>query len=165
MFDMGFAEILLIAVIGLIVIGPKRMPEAIRVLGYWIGKLRRTVQNARREMEQEFGLDEIRRDIHNQTLLDQWDKERKDLEKSLASVTSTSAQSVSPDDPEHLSSAETEEQEREMQQAFDDFDEEFGLDEDEASQTQSQQDNTHNPANEPSDDLVSTTERTKTSTS
>lgn len=71
MFDMGFAELLLIAVIALIVIGPKRMPEAVRFIGYWLGKFRRSVHNARQEMEREFGLDDIRRDLHNEALLTQ----------------------------------------------------------------------------------------------
>ena len=52
MSDIGFSEILLLVAIALIVIGPKRLPEAARFLGYWIGKLRRSLQNARNDMEQ-----------------------------------------------------------------------------------------------------------------
>lgn len=116
MFDVGFAELLLIAIIGLIVIGPKRMPEAVRFLGYWIGKLRRSVQNARQDMEREFGLDEIRRDLHNEALLSQLDKERQQIEKSLANAAAT------PEPPATIVDS------AEMQQAFDDFDKEFGDD-------------------------------------
>lgn len=117
MFDMGFAEILLIAVIGLIVIGPKRMPEAVKVLGYWLGKLRRSVHKARQDMEREFGLDDIRRDLHNETLLAQLEQERKSIQQSLSL------------EPAQTTQPETE-SEQEVMQAFDDFDEEFGTDED-----------------------------------
>lgn len=116
MFDMGFSEILLIAVISLIVIGPKRMPETVRFLGYWFGKIRRSVHSARQEMEREFGLDEIRRDLHNEALLNQLDKERKQLESILSSDT--------PKPPPAASIHN----EAEMLQAFEDFDQEFGED-------------------------------------
>ncbi|MBQ0719095.1 MAG: twin-arginine translocase subunit TatB [Gammaproteobacteria bacterium] len=85
MFDIGFTEILLIAVVGLVVIGPKRLPETIRFLGYWVGKLRRSVHGAREEMEREFGLDEIRRELYNEELLGRLDDERKQIERRLNS--------------------------------------------------------------------------------
>ncbi len=85
MFDIGFTEIILIAVVGLIVIGPKRLPETVRFLGYWLGKLRRSVQGARQDMEREFGLDEIRRELYNEELLGRMEKERKQIEKRLGS--------------------------------------------------------------------------------
>jgi sec-independent protein translocase protein TatB len=119
MFDIGFAELLLIAVIGLIVIGPKRMPEAVRILGYWLGRLRRSVQSARKDMEREFGLDEIRRDLHNEALLADLEKERKFVEDSLSlAAPATSNTGIGA------------ESEQDVLQAFDDFDEEFGLDPD-----------------------------------
>lgn len=42
MFDIGFDELLLIAVVAIVVIGPKDMPAALRTAGRWIGKIRRT---------------------------------------------------------------------------------------------------------------------------
>ncbi len=89
MFDIGFTEIILIAVVGLIVIGPKRLPETVRFLGYWLGKLRRSVQGAREDMEREFGLDEIRRELYNEELLGRMEKERKQVERSLGSPSIT----------------------------------------------------------------------------
>ena len=142
MFDMGFAELLVIAVIGLLVIGPKRMPEAIRVLGYWLGKLRRSVHSARQEMEREFGLDDIRRDLHNEALLSQLENERKQIEQSLDSVDSKlkataendTDSNSKPAGPSKTPMADrpplTSEEEQELLQAFDDFEEEFGVDED-----------------------------------
>lgn len=122
MFDLGFAEILLIAVIGLIVIGPKRMPEAVRFMGYWLGRLRRGVQNARRDMEREFGLDEIRRDLHNESLLNQLEQERNDVARLLE--TKQDSEDDSSNDPDS-GNATSRPDEQEMLQAFDDFDREF----------------------------------------
>ncbi len=83
MFDIGFAELLLIGVIGLIVVGPKRLPEAARFLGYWVGKLRRTVTDARSEMERELGIDDIKREVHNALMLEQLDKERREVQATI----------------------------------------------------------------------------------
>lgn len=88
MFDIGFTEMILIAVVGLIVIGPKRLPETVRFLGYWVGKLRRSVQGARQDMEREFGLDEIRRELYNEELLGRMEDERKQIERRLGSPSS-----------------------------------------------------------------------------
>ena len=85
MFDIGFTEMILIAVVGLIVIGPKRLPETVRFLGYWLGKIKRSVQGARQDMEREFGLDEIRRELYNEELLGRMEDERKQIEKRLGS--------------------------------------------------------------------------------
>lgn len=87
MFDIGFAELLLIGLIALIVIGPKRLPETARFVGYWVGKLRRSVGKARYEMEREFGIDEIKREVHNTLLLEQLDKERRQVETQLNEAT------------------------------------------------------------------------------
>ena len=85
MFDIGFTEMILIAVVGLIVIGPKRLPETVRFLGYWLGKIKRSVQGARQDMEREFGLDEIRRELYNEELLGRMEDERKQIERRLGS--------------------------------------------------------------------------------
>ncbi|RLA35612.1 MAG: twin-arginine translocase subunit TatB [Gammaproteobacteria bacterium] len=96
MFDIGFTEMILIAVVGLIVIGPKRLPETVRFLGYWVGKLRRSVQGARQDMEREFGLDEIRRELYNEELLGRMEDERKQIEKRLGSPSLTPADEPTP---------------------------------------------------------------------
>ena len=41
MFDIGYTELLLIAVVALVVIGPKDLPQALRTAGRWIGQMRR----------------------------------------------------------------------------------------------------------------------------
>lgn len=70
MFDIGFLEILVVFVLGLVVIGPERLPSTIKTCAIWFSRLKRSVQEARTEFEQQIGADEIRREIHNQQILD-----------------------------------------------------------------------------------------------
>lgn len=83
MFDIGFAELLLIAVVALIVLGPQRLPETIRFVSLWLGRLRRGLSSARKELEQEIGMDEIRRQLHNEDVLRSLEESKRSLE-SLA---------------------------------------------------------------------------------
>ena len=64
MFDIGFFELLIIAVVGLIVIGPEQLPGTLRTIGLWFGRLKRGIQLARSEFEQQIGADDIRRHEH-----------------------------------------------------------------------------------------------------
>ena len=63
MFDMGFSELLLIAVIGLVVIGPERLPGVARTVGQQVGKLRRFMRSMQTQIEQEVKMDELNRKI------------------------------------------------------------------------------------------------------
>ena len=53
MFDVGFWELLLIFGVGLLILGPERMPRVASQLGRWIGRARRTASSLRRQLEQE----------------------------------------------------------------------------------------------------------------
>ncbi|MFP1683724.1 Sec-independent protein translocase protein TatB [Alloalcanivorax sp. C16-1] len=53
MFDIGFSELTLIFVIGLVVLGPERLPKAARTVGYWMGRARSTFNHLRNELERE----------------------------------------------------------------------------------------------------------------
>jgi len=66
---MSFFEVLVIAIVGLIVIGPDKLPETIRTIMLWFGRIKRTVSDTRTEFEQQLGLDEIRRELHNEQVL------------------------------------------------------------------------------------------------
>lgn len=69
MFDIGFSELLLVALVALLVLGPERLPGAARTAGLWIGRLRRSFAAIRSEVEREIGADEIRRQLHNENIL------------------------------------------------------------------------------------------------
>ena len=69
MFDMGFAELLIIGAICLLVLGPERLPTAVRTAALWLGRLRRSFSEIRTEIEREIGADEIRRELRNESIL------------------------------------------------------------------------------------------------
>jgi sec-independent protein translocase protein TatB len=61
MFDVGFSEIVVIAVVALIVIGPERLPKTARMLGHLFGRLQRYVSDVKADINREMELDELRR--------------------------------------------------------------------------------------------------------
>ncbi|MFL0800681.1 MAG: Sec-independent protein translocase protein TatB [Agarilytica sp.] len=67
---MGIAELFVIAIVGLLVIGPDKLPETIKTTLVWFGRLKRMLNDTRTELEQQLGVDDIRREIHNQQVLD-----------------------------------------------------------------------------------------------
>ena len=71
MFEIGFPELMLIAVVGLLVIGPERLPEALRTLGLWFGRMRRSFTAVKAEIEKEIGMDEVRRQLHNEAVMEE----------------------------------------------------------------------------------------------
>ena len=60
MFDIGFWELCLIAVVALLILGPERLPIAARTAGLWVGRARRMIGNVKSEIDRELQLDEIR---------------------------------------------------------------------------------------------------------
>ena len=60
MFDIGFVELLVLAGLGLIVLGPKRLPEVAAQLGRWVGQARRMSRTLMYQLRQEVNLDESR---------------------------------------------------------------------------------------------------------
>ena len=58
MFDVGFWELLLIFGVGLMILGPERMPRVAAQVGRWVGRARRTATQLRRQLQRELELDE-----------------------------------------------------------------------------------------------------------
>ena len=69
MFDIGFPELLLVSVVALLVIGPDKLPETVRTVALWVGRIRRGLANIKAEIENEIGADEIRQQLHNESIL------------------------------------------------------------------------------------------------
>lgn len=69
MFDIGFMELMLISIVALIVIGPERLPGAIRTATLWIGRAKRSFNQVKSEIEREINTDEIKRQLHNESIL------------------------------------------------------------------------------------------------
>jgi len=61
MFDIGFSEIVVIAVVALVVIGPERLPKTARTLGHLFGRLQRYVSDVKADISREMELDELRK--------------------------------------------------------------------------------------------------------
>jgi len=61
MFDIGFSELMVIAVIALVVIGPERLPRVARTLGHLAGRLQRYVSDVKADINREIELDELRK--------------------------------------------------------------------------------------------------------
>src|SRR5688572_10901155 len=61
MFDIGFSELLVIAVVALIVIGPQRLPKVARTLGHLFGRMQRYVNDVKADISREMELDELKK--------------------------------------------------------------------------------------------------------
>jgi sec-independent protein translocase protein TatB len=59
MFEVGFQELVLLFVIGLLVLGPERLPKVATALGRWVGRARRTASHLRHQLEREIALAEL----------------------------------------------------------------------------------------------------------
>ncbi|WMS86438.1 Sec-independent protein translocase protein TatB [Pleionea litopenaei] len=65
-FDIGFLELCLVTIVGLVVLGPERLPVAARAIGRWIGKARRAFSSFKQEIDRELQIDELRQQIKQQ---------------------------------------------------------------------------------------------------
>lgn len=79
----GFQELLLITLVALIVIGPERLPETLRTLGLWFGRLRRSFTSVKAEIEKEIGMDEIKRQLHNEAVMDEMRRIENEVKTSM----------------------------------------------------------------------------------
>ncbi len=60
MFDFGFSELVVVAIVGLVVLGPERLPKVARQAGQWMGKLQRYVADVKADINRQMELDELR---------------------------------------------------------------------------------------------------------
>lgn len=86
MFDIGFAELLLIAVVALLVIGPERLPGAIKTASVWLGRLKRSYNDIKREVELE---------LHNNEVMENLKRAQSEIQDTINVAPDTSTQSDS----------------------------------------------------------------------
>ena len=91
MFGISFSELLLVGLVALLVLGPERLPGAARTAGLWIGRLKRSFNAIKQEVEREIGADEIRRQLHNEHILS--------LEQEARKILSPVQEPAKPADP------------------------------------------------------------------
>ncbi|MGB2361745.1 MAG: Sec-independent protein translocase protein TatB [Luminiphilus sp.] len=78
MFDIGFAELLLIGVVGLLVVGPEQLPGAVRTILAWVNRFRRSFDQIRTE---------VRRELHNDEIMQKLKAESLQLEQQVRDTT------------------------------------------------------------------------------
>ena len=83
MFDIGFSEIVVCVVVALIVIGPEQLPETVRSVSLWIGRLKRSLRATREEFERQVGMDDIRRQLHNEDVMKSIEDARKEINATI----------------------------------------------------------------------------------
>lgn len=66
MFDVGFWELCLIALVSLLVIGPEKLPKVARIAGFWVGKTRHMVASVKEEIKDELKEEELRQLLKEQ---------------------------------------------------------------------------------------------------
>jgi sec-independent protein translocase protein TatB len=93
MFDIGPSELVLIFIVALLVIGPEKLPSAIRTGSLWVGRFRRSFHKIKAEVEKELNTDEIKRQLHNESILEEVEKAKskvdtftKDIEKVATDI-------------------------------------------------------------------------------
>ena len=79
MFDIGFPELLIVALVLLLVVGPERLPEVLRTVGRVVGSARRSFDTLKAELEREVGADELRRELHNARIMEDAKRLEEDL--------------------------------------------------------------------------------------
>jgi len=79
MFDVGFSELMVIAVVALVVIGPERLPAVARTLGHLFGRLQRYVNDVKADISREIELDELKK------FKDQFEEAAQSVESSVRS--------------------------------------------------------------------------------
>lgn len=66
MFDgIGFMELLLIGILGLVVLGPERLPTAVRSISSWIRAMKKMANSVKDELEQELKIEQLHSDLKN----------------------------------------------------------------------------------------------------
>ena len=85
MFDIGFAELLLIGVVGLLVVGPEQLPGAVRTVLAWVNRFRRSFDQIRTE---------VRRELHNDEIMQKLKAESQQLEQQVRDTTQSVEQEI-----------------------------------------------------------------------
>jgi sec-independent protein translocase protein TatB len=86
MFDVGFFELLVIGIIALLVLGPERLPGAIRMAGLTIGRIKRGFSDVKSQIEREIGADEIRQQLHNERVMSTLEDQAKQVDPPASNV-------------------------------------------------------------------------------
>lgn len=73
MFDIGFSELIVVFIVGLLILGPERLPHAAKTAGLWVRKIRRSINSVQREINAQLDQEELQRklDLNNQRIMEE----------------------------------------------------------------------------------------------
>ena len=98
MFEIGFSELMMVALVSLLVIGPERLPKAARLAGYWLGKTRAMIGSVKAEIQLELRAEEMRQLFKDESGLNEFqsviDEANESVNSIQSSITSLSKDSV-----------------------------------------------------------------------
>ena len=77
MFQIGFLEILIILILGLIIIGPKRLPDVVKTFLRLYKKMENKLSSFKKDIEEDIGADELRKDVFNELRMEELEKTKK----------------------------------------------------------------------------------------
>jgi sec-independent protein translocase protein TatB len=100
MFDIGFWELVLIAVVALLVIGPERLPKVARIAGLWLGRARRTLASVKEEIDRELKAQELKEILEKQARSNPLESILEEPASPSRSVTDQSRPDASKEGPE-----------------------------------------------------------------
>ena len=73
MFQVGFLEIAIILILGLLIIGPKRLPDLIKTILKFHKKVQKQISNLKSDLEEDIGTEEIKKDVFNEMRMEELD--------------------------------------------------------------------------------------------
>lgn len=102
MFDFAFSEMLVVALVALIVLGPERLPRAARFAGLWVRRARAQWYSVRSELERELAAEELKRSLaESRAAIDQaghaWQQAASDVQADADVATGTDADAGQPE--------------------------------------------------------------------
>ena len=71
MFQIGFLEILIIFILGLVIIGPKRLPEVLKILIKFYKRIENKLNTFKKDLEEDIGADELKKDVFNELRMEE----------------------------------------------------------------------------------------------
>jgi sec-independent protein translocase protein TatB len=86
MFEVGFSEICMVALVALLVIGPEKLPKVARMAGFWIAKSKRMLASVKQEISEEFQAEELRQSLKNQTGINEFQQILDDTSNDLRGI-------------------------------------------------------------------------------
>ena len=78
MFQIGFLEILIIFILGLIIIGPKRLPEVIKTFHKLYKRIEKKFMNFKKDIEDDIGSNELKKDVFNELRMEELESSKEE---------------------------------------------------------------------------------------